>query len=57
MGVGSVLGPWLGGYLFDISGSYKFSFVFSMISLVFSSLFLWFAAPRKAVLTDAFPKK
>ncbi|MBP1713039.1 MAG: transporter [Deltaproteobacteria bacterium] len=57
MGVGSVLGPWLGGYLFDISGSYKFSFVFSMISLVFSSLFLWFAAPRKAVLTDPFPKK
>ena len=57
MGVGSVLGPWLGGYLFDISGSYKFSFVFSMISLVFSSLFLWFSAPRKAVLIDNFPKK
>jgi sugar phosphate permease len=57
MGVGSVLGPWLGGYLFDISGSYKFSFIFSMISLVFSSLFLWFAAPRNAVLIDALPKK
>jgi MFS family permease len=49
MGVGSVLGPWLGGYLFDIFGSYKFAFIFCMISLVFSNLFLWASAPRKAI--------
>jgi sugar phosphate permease len=49
MGVGSVLGPWLGGYLFDISGSYTIAFIFCIISLVFSCLFLWISAPRKAV--------
>jgi len=53
MGVGSILGPWLGGYLFDIFGSYKFAFAGCMISLVFSSLFLWMAAPRKAVLSES----
>jgi MFS family permease len=53
MGVGSVLGPWLGGYLYDIFGSYKVTFVFCMISLVFSTLFLWIAAPRKGSLKVA----
>jgi MFS family permease len=53
MGVGSVLGPWLGGYLYDIFGSYKFTFVFCMISLVFSTLFLRVAAPRKGSLKMA----
>jgi MFS family permease len=47
MGLGSVLGPWLGGHLFDISGSYKYAFAFCMVSLVFSTFFLWVAAPRK----------
>lgn len=47
MGIGGLLGPWLGGYLHDVFKTYKFSFVFCIISLVFSSLFLWFAAPRK----------
>lgn len=57
MGVGGVLGPWLGGYLFDISGSYKFAFAFCIVSLVFSTLFLWVAAPRKAALAEVSPKK
>jgi MFS family permease len=56
MGVGGVLGPWLGGYLFDISGTYKFAFALCMVSFAFSSLFLWIAAPRKASLADIFPK-
>jgi cyanate permease len=47
MGLGSVLGPWLGGHLFDISGSYKYAFAFCMVSLAFSTFFLWVAAPRK----------
>jgi MFS family permease len=51
MGVGSVLGPWLGGYLYDIFGTYKPTFVLCMISLVLSTLFLWFAAPRKGPWT------
>jgi sugar phosphate permease len=53
MGVGSVLGPWLGGYLFDIFGSYKYAFVFCIVSLAFSTVFIWIAAPRKAASADA----
>jgi sugar phosphate permease len=56
MGVGSVLGPWLGGYLFDISGSYKYAFAFCIVSLAFSTLFIWMAAPRKAA-ADALRKE
>ncbi len=56
MGVGGVLGPWLGGYLFDISGTYKFAFALCMVSFAFSSLFLWIAAPRNANLANIFPK-
>ena len=49
MGVGSILGPWLGGHLFDISGSYTIAFIFCIISLIFSCFFLWIAAPRNAL--------
>jgi predicted MFS family arabinose efflux permease len=52
MGLGSVLGPWLGGHLFDISGSYTIAFIFCMISLVFSCLFIWIAAPRNAAVMN-----
>jgi len=55
MGVGGVLGPWLGGYLFDISGSYNSAFALCIVSFVVSSLFLWIAAPRKAALADVSP--
>ncbi len=53
MGVGSILGPWLGGHLFDISGSYTIAFIFCIFSLILSCLFLWVAAPRKAMLAKA----
>ncbi len=55
-GIGGVLGPWLGGYLFDISGSYKIAFALCMVSFVFSTLFLWIAAPRKAAPAEVAPK-
>jgi len=48
MGLGSVLGPWLGGYFYDVFGSYRFTFLFCIISLVFSALFFWLAAPRRS---------
>jgi len=56
MGMGGVLGPWLGGYLFDVTGSYNFAFSLCMAGFVFSSLFLWIAAPRKAVPAGASSK-
>lgn len=48
MGIGGAIGPWLGGFIYDLSGSYTNAFIFSMVC--FSSAFLafFFAAPRKA---------
>ena len=46
MGVGSIMGPWFGGFLHDLSGTYTSAFILCMISLVLSCLLLWIAAPR-----------
>ena len=48
MGIGGAIGPWLGGYIYDITGTYTNAFIFTMVC--FSSAFLAFliAAPRKA---------
>jgi len=40
-GIGSILGPTLGGLIFDISGSYSKSFVLSGASLAIGALFLF----------------
>jgi MFS family permease len=47
-GIGGIVGPWLGGHLFDISGSYTSAFVLCMISFALACILLWIAAPRKA---------
>ena len=31
MGVGSIVGPWLGGYIFDISGNYNTAFILCIV--------------------------
>lgn len=49
MGVGGILGPWLGGYLFDTMGSYKVAFMICMGSILLSCIFIWLAAPRKFI--------
>lgn len=49
MGVGGVIGPWLGGYIYDVSGSYISAFVISMVSFGLALIAFWIAAPRKAV--------
>jgi MFS family permease len=48
MGFGGVIGPWLGGYLFDISGSYTVPFVICLVAYAFAIVSIWTAAPRKA---------
>lgn len=50
MGFGGVLGPWLGGYLFDITGSYKIAFLICMGCIFLACLFVWLAGPRRAFL-------
>ena len=49
MGAGGAIGPWLGGYLFDISGTYTSGFILSIVSIALSCVCLWVAAPRKGV--------
>ncbi len=48
MGTGGIIGPWLGGYIYDISGSYTGAFVLSMICFGLACVAFWIAAPRKA---------
>jgi MFS family permease len=48
MGIGGVIGPWLGGHIHDISGSYRGAFVLCMVCFVLSSVAFWIAAPRNA---------
>ena len=43
------LGPWLGGYIYDISDSYTSAFIFCLIFYCLACLAVWIAAPRKTV--------
>jgi len=48
MGVGGALGPWLGGHIYDTSGSYDSAFLFCMACYAIASVAFWAAAPRHA---------
>jgi MFS family permease len=48
MGVGGVIGPWLGGHLYDITGSYRTAFSLSIVCFALSCISFLIAAPRKA---------
>ena len=48
MGLGGAIGPWLGGYLYDISGSYDAAFTLCIVCLTLASITFWIAAPRNA---------
>lgn len=52
MGVGGVFGPWLGGYLYDLTGSYVPAFILCMICFASSCVIFWIAAPRKAISAE-----
>jgi len=49
MGIGGAIGPWLGGYIYDISGSYSSAFVLCIVCYGISCIAVWIAAPRNAV--------
>ncbi len=48
VGLGGAIGPWLGGYLYDISGTYQVAFLISMGAYALAGISLWIAAPRNA---------
>ena len=46
MGIGGLIGPWLGGYIYDVAGSYYGAFVLCLVCLGLSCIAAWVAAPR-----------
>ena len=46
-GLGAAAGPWLGGLLFDVTGSYAPAFVLAGALAAASAGFVWAVAPRK----------
>ncbi|MBI4639095.1 MAG: MFS transporter [Candidatus Tectomicrobia bacterium] len=47
--LGNIFAPWFGGYIFDITGSYRIAFAAAMGGIALACLFIWIAAPRKAM--------
>jgi MFS family permease len=48
MGVAGAIGPWLGGYIYDVSGSYNTAFFLCMACIGIACIAVWVAAPRNA---------
>jgi MFS family permease len=46
MGLGGAVGPWLGGYIYDRTGSYHFAFIVSLGAYALAGICYWIAAPR-----------
>ena len=44
---GGAIGPWLGGWLFEIYGNYFLAFIVAMILYALACVAVWLAAPRK----------
>lgn len=54
IGLGCALGPWLGGYTFDKTGSYQTILWIAIAATLASFPFAWLAAPRKV---RTFPRR
>jgi len=48
--IGGAIGPWLGGWLFEISGNYLLAFIVALVLFVVACGAIWLAAPRKVRL-------
>lgn len=46
-GIGSALGPWLSGLIFDAMGSYRIAFSMAIVAIGLTCLCIWIAAPRR----------
>ena len=50
--MGGTLGPWLGGWLFELSGNYHLAFMIAGLFTLISGLAIWLASPRKVRLVS-----
>lgn len=46
--LGGSIGPWVGGRIFDVTGSYRGAFVVGVATATVSAVLLWIVAPRRA---------
>ena len=47
---GASIGPWLGGWIHDITDSYTIAFILAIIAVGAGNVFIWAASPRKVRL-------
>ncbi len=52
-GLGGAIGPFLGGWLFDVTGSYRLAFMAACVAVAGSAVAAWFAARPMASAPDA----
>ena len=45
--VGGTIGPWLGGWLFELTGDYFLAFIVATVLFAVACAAIWLAAPRK----------
>lgn len=45
--LGGTIGPWLGGWLFELTGDYSLAFIVATIVFIVAGVAIWLAAPRK----------
>jgi MFS family permease len=53
MGIGGAAGPWVGGYIHDLFGSYRYAFGLSMLCFGLSAIAFVIAAPRRKLAQPA----
>jgi MFS family permease len=54
-GLGGAIGPFLGGWLFDVTGSYRLAFLAACVAVAGSAVAAWFAARPTPGTPDAPP--
>jgi len=54
-GLGGAIGPFLGGWVFDVTGSYRLAFMAAGVAVAGSAVAAWFAARPVASTADAQP--
>ena len=54
-GLGGAIGPFLGGWLFDVTGSYRLAFLAACVAVAGSAVAAWFAARPTASAPHAQP--
>ncbi|MFZ0450784.1 MAG: MFS transporter [Desulfatiglandaceae bacterium] len=47
VGIGGAFGSWIGGYLFDLTGSYLWAFGVAALAAALAAIMVWVAAPSK----------